>query len=396
MIDDRTLHLELPLPHEDNSLQFDVNRLREAFSQIDGWLEQVIQAAGAALPADQKAAPNGVAPLDAQGRIPTEFLPEALLGAAKYIGGWDAATNSPTIPAASTENKGNYYIVIVSGSTTIDGESSWTQGDWIISNGATWDKIANSEVFDATAIQSGVFDLARIPSLPISRTTGLQAALDAKQAPLGFTPVQQGGGSGQGTNKIYLGWSGGGLKAQVDNTDYGVLWSTYNFNPASYMPLTGGNFTGNFGIYNTSPTIMFYDTDWGPRQLHSNGGLIGFLTSGGGWGVYSDDGGNLVASGNVGAYSDIKHKDNVRTIEDALELVEALHGVRYIDKRTGAERVGVIAQEVQEVLPEVVGEGADGLHVDYGNIVGPLIEAVKALSAQNRELMERVTVLEGL
>lgn len=167
------------------------------------------------------------------------------------------------------------------------------------------------------------------------------------------------------------------------------VWHAANFNPASYMPLTGANFSGNFGIYNTSPTVMFYDTDWGPRQLHCNGGLIGFLNSGGGWAVYSDNAGNLIASANVAAYSDRKHKRRIRTIDGGLELVERLRGVRYIDRRNGAKRVGVIAQEIRKVLPEVVGRGPDGLHVDYGNITGALIEAVKELSAKVRALEDR-------
>ncbi|MNF59200.1 hypothetical protein D3C76_907770 [compost metagenome] len=164
------------------------------------------------------------------------------------------------------------------------------------------------------------------------------------------------------------------------------MWTSGNLNPGAYMPLAGGNFTGNVGIYNTSPTIMFYDTDWGPRQLHSNGGLIGFLLSGGGWGMYSDNSGNLIASANIGAYSDRKHKKDIVTIGDGLAVVEGLRGVRYTRKRDGAKCVGLIAQEVQEVLPEVVGESEDGLYVDYGNVVGPLVEAVKQLSARVRQL----------
>lgn len=411
MIDERTSNLNLPLPHPDNQLSVDVARLRQALSDLDAALSQVIAVAGSAVQtstfelaqaqlADVIAvagsaiqssaigAPNGVTPLDSQGLVPTVYLPEVLFGAVKYQGGWNASTNTPAIPAASAENKGHYYIVQVAGSTNIDGTSTWVIGDWIISDGATWDRIANSEVFDASAIQTGVFDAARIPALPISRITSLQAALDGKQASLGFTPVQQGGGANQATNKLYFGWDGSGLRYQVDATDRGRVWDTSNFNPASYMPLAGGNFSGNFGIYNTSPTVMFYDTDWGPRQLHCNGGLIGFLNSGGGWAVYSDNDGNLVASGNVGAYSDRKHKKRIRPIKSAIDLIKRLRGVRYTDKRTGAERVGVIAQEVQEHLPEVVGKGKDGLHVDYGNIVAPLIEAVK-------ELDKRLTKLEG-
>lgn len=175
--------------------------------------------------------------------------------------------------------------------------------------------------------------------------------------------------------------AGGGLTVNGQ-----TAWTSGNFNPASYMPVAGGNFTGAIGVYTTAPQITLYDTDWGPRYLHCNGGLIGFLTSGGGWGCYSDNAGTFIASGNIGAYSDRKHKKKISTIKGGLELVEGLRGVRYIDKRTGARRVGVIAQEVRQVLPEVVGEGVDGLHVDYGNIVGPLIEAVKELSARVQKL----------
>ena len=46
---------------------------------------------------------------------------------------------------------------------------------------------------------------------------------NSKQNALGFTPIQQGGGIGQGTNKVYIGWSGSGLKCTVDQTDIGTF-----------------------------------------------------------------------------------------------------------------------------------------------------------------------------
>lgn len=192
------------------------------------------------------------------------------------------------------------------------------------------------------------------------------------------------------TGAVFLGNSGSSY-IFFDGASYslggaGTIWSSSNFNPANYLPLGGGNLTGQLGIYNASPTMMFYDTDWGPRQLHCNSGLIGFLTSAGGWGMYSDNSGNLIATANIGAYSDRKHKKQISTIKGGLDLVESLRGVRYTDKRSGLRRVGVIAQEVQTVLPEVVGESPDGLYVDYGNMTAPLIEAVKELSARIRKL----------
>lgn len=169
----------------------------------------------------------------------------------------------------------------------------------------------------------------------------------------------------------------------------GTAYHSGNFNPAAYMPLAGGTFSGNYTISNTSPTITLADTDWGTRSMHCNGGLVGFLTSAGNWGCYSQNDGTFIAAGNIGAYSDRKFKKKITTIKGGLELIERMRGVRYIDKRSKQARVGVIAQEVQEVFPEVVGEGPDGLHVDYGNLVGPLIQAVKELAQRVRELEAR-------
>ena len=95
--------------------------------------------------------------------------------------------------------------------------------------------------------------------------------------------------------------------------------------------------------------------------------------------------GDVTAAGNVTAYSDENLKENVSTIENALALIEQMRGVRYNRIEDGKAGVGVIAQEMQKVLPEVVHEG-DHLSVAYGNIVGVLIEAVKELSARVKEL----------
>lgn len=94
-------------------------------------------------------------------------------------------------------------------------------------------------------------------------------------------------------------------------------------------------------------------------------------------------GGDFTASGNVSAYSDARLKENVETVENALDLVSAMRGVTYTRKDTGLESVGVIAQEMIEVVPQVVQHGEDGtLSVAYGNLVGVLIEAIKELRAE--------------
>ena len=98
-----------------------------------------------------------------------------------------------------------------------------------------------------------------------------------------------------------------------------------------------------------------------------------------------DDSGNLTAAANVTAYSDARLKKDVSTIDNALDLVGKMRGVRYTRVDSEAKGVGVIAQEMKEVLPEVVLDG-ENLSVAYGNIVGVLIEAIKELRAEVNEL----------
>ena len=90
-------------------------------------------------------AASGVAGLDGSGKVPTSQLPDAVLGGMNYQGGWNANTNSPTIPAAASGNKGWYYIVTTAGSTAVDGISDWEIGDWIVSDGTAWDKVDNTD-----------------------------------------------------------------------------------------------------------------------------------------------------------------------------------------------------------------------------------------------------------
>jgi len=104
-----------------------------------------------------------------------------------------------------------------------------------------------------------------------------------------------------------------------------------------------------------------------------------------------DTNGNAVFRNNVTAYSDARLKTNVETITNALDTVSKMRGVTYERIDSGTKGVGVIAQEMKEVLPEVVMEAASDeefMSVSYGNIVGVLIEAIK-------ELKSEIEVLKG-
>ena len=90
---------------------------------------------------------------------------------------------------------------------------------------------------------------------------------------------------------------------------------------------------------------------------------------------------------NVTAFSDERLKYNIETIENGLDKVEQLRGVTYT--RDERENIGVIAQEVEKILPEIVLTADDEMgtkSVDYSRLTAVLIEAVKDLSARVKEL----------
>jgi hypothetical protein len=91
----------------------------------------------------------------------------------------------------------------------------------------------------------------------------------------------------------------------------------------------------------------------------------------------------------VTAFSDERLKSNITTIPDALSKVTEMRGVHYVRDATGKDSTGVIAQEMQKVAPELVLTADDEmgtLSVNYGNITGYLIEAIKELKAEIEEL----------
>ena len=92
---------------------------------------------------------------------------------------------------------------------------------------------------------------------------------------------------------------------------------------------------------------------------------------------------------NVTAFSDERLKSNIETIQGGLEKVEQLRGVTYT--RDERDNIGVIAQEIEKVLPDIVLTADDEMgtkSVDYSRITAVLIEAVKELSAKVKYLEE--------
>lgn len=175
---------------------------------------------------------------------------------------------------------------------------------------------------------------------------------------------------------------------------------------ANSMAINGGEVqaNGNIRINNASPTIILQDTDNLPAMIHNNSNLF-YILRGGSANAGSWDGGpngrhpmtlnlangDVVFSGNIGSYSDRRLKKDIEPLENALESVMQLRPVQYKRIGTDTDRVecGFIAQELQEVIPEVVQTQEDEigtLTVDYAKLVAYMAGAIQDLQAQINEL----------
>lgn len=104
-----------------------------------------------------------------------------------------------------------------------------------------------------------------------------------------------------------------------------------------------------------------------------------------------DVSGTIRATGDVIAYSDIRVKENIKTIDNALNKVKKLRGVEYNKIDSSEKSIGVIAQEIEDVIPQVVREDDKGMKsVAYGNITAVLIEAIKEQQKQIDELKNQL------
>ena len=183
-------------------------------------------------------------------------------------------------------------------------------------------------------------------------------------------------------------------KVTISSTDNNTTYSVgdggltqNNFTDADHSKLNGiaagaTNVTNNNQLTNGAGYITSY-TDTNTTYTAGNGlSLSGtqFLMSG----AYT---GNFTATGDITAYSDESLKKDVKTIEGALDKTKELRGVEFTRIADDKKSIGVIAQELETILPELVLTNDEGIKsVNYAQITGLLIEAVKELSAKVDEL----------
>ena len=218
---------------------------------------------------------------------------------------------------------------------------------------------------------------------------------------------------------------GNGLLGTFTSTRFDLgtrTWTGYGSNPSGKMnvEVNGGR---AINIYNTAEnyaSLSFIDSqsngaqsatiEWSsgsgnPFKITNMGNVPIYILDSGNVGIKKTTGisyaldvtGDIRASADVIAYSDKRVKKDIKTIDNALEKVTKLRGVSYkrSDVPDNKTKIGVIAQEVKEVLPEVVSKDEQGLYaVSYGKMAGVFIEAIKDLKTEINELKQEIKELK--
>ena len=198
----------------------------------------------------------------------------------------------------------------------------------------------------------------------------------------------------------------------VDNTTAGNkrlnMDSGLRYNPATNT-LTASTFTGNLNGTASSATsstnstnatnstnttnvnilsdstnstryINFSSTTSGNDRVRADAGL-----------TYNPSSNSLNVSGDINSNSDETLKTEIQTIQGALESLKEVRGVSFTWKGTEKKSMGVIAQDVEKVFPDIVDLNVDKKSVSYNGLIGALVEAVKELSERVEELESQVS-----
>ena len=207
-----------------------------------------------------------------------------------------------------------------------------------------------------------------------------------------------GGANISGSATISGGLTLDNLNLTSNQSVAGALNVTSNITGSSSLTLGGPIYLNNSQAIiskdssNTYRTLLSLGSDNYVNIFNAGNNTVRILNQAGNANLVtlSDSSGNLTATGDVTAYSDERLKKDVKTIDNALEKVNQLRGVSYERIDSGKKQIGVIAQEVEKVIPEVVLDGEDYKSVSYGNIVGLLIEAIKDLNKEVESLKEQL------
>ena len=252
---------------------------------------------------------------------------------------------------------------------------------WRINTDGHVDVTGNLDVgagLDVTGVINSTIDSAD-NTLKIETTTSGDAKLSLNAAGAGGHDIEY----IRSSNTLNFKQGGGSVRMSIDAN--GTVDVAGNLDVGAGIDVTG-DILGSTKIGKDAGDYITFTTDT-QMDVYVNGNNEFRFEADGDF--HAD--GDVIAQSTTTA-SDRRLKENIEVIPNALDKVQALNGVSFNWKKTGEKSAGVIAQEVQEVLPEAVkevtpvGGGDSHLTVNYHALTSILIESIKELKAEIEEL----------
>ena len=182
-------------------------------------------------------------------------------GAINYIGAWNANTNSPAL-ASGAGTKGDYYVVNVAGTTTLDGISDWENTDWAVFNGTIWEKVDNTDQVLSVAGKQGAVVL---DSDDVAETASKKWAFKSNLTTSDPTTTDD-SASGYSVGSRWWNSSSNTLFICEDNTASAAVWEG----------VSGGAGGGGLDVYLAEDfeTTVAADFTSGNNATFDNGGTL--------------------------------------------------------------------------------------------------------------------------
>jgi hypothetical protein len=258
-------------------------------------------------------------------------------------------------------------------------------GNVSIAGTLTYDDVTNVDSIGLITARTGIQVLAG--GINVTGITTITNASGTVTIGIGTTALLV-EGNARVTGILTVGSSSITLNGITDiiNVGTGLTLSSSGINVSGVITAT--SFVGNGSGLTGAGSTVFIDTttnqEFFPLFTATTSGTItasGISTS---KLTYNPSTGAMTAV-DFNSTSDISLKENIHTVGNALEITEQLRGVSFDWKETGRSSYGVIAQELEEVLPELVKNG-EVKSVNYNGIIGVLIEAIKELKKEIEDL----------
>ena len=290
-----------------------------------------------------------------------------------------SATVSGQVQGATILSTGS----LTGASATVSGQ---VQGATILSTGS----LTGSSLTVSGDVEGASASLGAIDGSSLTVTGDVQGASASLGVIDGTSVVVT--GTVQGLNLTSTGiLSTSGLTSSADSTVTGILTATANITAGGNVVATNNTyasfFFGDGGLLSnvsgggTTPTLQEVTTQ---GSTTSDLVTVGGLSSTAAVNVT----GTISATGDITAFSDKRHKEDLLVIESALDKVKRLTGYTYT--LHGNRSAGLLAQDVLDVLPEVVkGSEETNYSLAYGNLMGLVVEAIKELDKKVDRILEK-------